>query len=565
MRNPRHLFPESILGMTVREHVGGRFAIPWIAVAISLPLNIFSTIATNVTAESDGTVLDWFIVSLAGVAAMLLVFLIAQLTVLRQARLRPVPVWAVALIGGVSGVIRLPVMNMALQFLGLPILTSSAQTGRVMSSAVLGIVLLPLGAFVTSTVYQFRTQRTALVASEISLHQAQMRAEGATAALREVLVSRVESDLSSVIDDVGSASPSLQDSLQRTGRELWAPPAPYEAARFKWGQVLEAGIRRNPLPTPLVILIWIPAAVMSFSSFLGWPETILRVGTAALAIAIIFELGRRWIARRGGSTTGVLIVVLTGSWVVTSPVSWWLWSDRSFDLAVPTMISNAVWLTFITVLSGMGVAALRSSEAIVRDLRGMVSEAEIQALAADEELAIVRRELGALLHGPVRSRLNTASAVLDGMQGASNPDVSGELHAALKSLRETRDNEPVALELFAEVTGVLDPWSPLLTIDLSCPGFTSDLAHSAAILVEEAVANAYRHGDARSVRVTITGHPSSIHLVVEDDGTGLEPGAQAGLGTQLFDQHAPGRWVREPMSSGGTRMALTLTHEDSLT
>jgi len=565
MRNPRHLFPESILGMTVREHVGGRFAIPWIAVAISLPLNIFSTIATNVTAESDGTVLDWFIVSLAGVAAMLVVFLIAQLTVLRQAHLRPVPVWVVALIGGVSGVIRLPVMNMALQFLDLPILTSSAQPGRVMSSAVLGIVLLPLGAFVTSTVYQFRTQRTALVASEISLHQAQMRAEGATAALRELLVSRVESDLSSVIDDVSSASPSLQDSLQRTGRELWAPPAPDEAARFKWGQVLEAGIRRNPLPTLLVLLIWIPAAVMSFSSFLGWPETILRVGTAALAIAIIFELGRRWIARRGGSTSGVLIVVLVASWVVTSPVSWWLWSDRSLDLAAPTMISNAVWLTFITVLSGMGVAALRSSEAIVRDLRGMVSEAEIQALAADEELAILRRDLGALLHGPVRSRLNTASAVLGGLQGARNPDVSGELHAALKSLREIRNNEPASLDVFAEVTGVLDPWSPLLKIDLSCPQFTSDLAHAAAILVEEAVANAYRHGDARSVRVTITGRPSSIHLVVEDDGTGLEPGTQAGLGTQLFDQHAPGRWVREPISSGGTRIALTLTHDDSLT
>ncbi len=551
--------------MTVREHVGGRFAIPWIAVAISLPLNIFSTIATNVTAESDGTVLDWFIVSLAGVAAMLVVFLVAQLTVLRRARLRPVPVWVVALIGGVSGVIRLPVMNMALQSLDLPILTSSAQPGRVMSSAVLGIVLLPLGAFVTSTVYQFRTQRTALVASEISLHQAQMRAEGATAALRELLVSRVESDLSSVIDDVGSGTPSLQDSLQRTGRELWAPVAPYEAARFKWGQVLEAGIRRNPLPTLLVLLIWIPAAVMSFSSFLGWPETILRVGTAALAIAIIFELGRRWIARRGGSTSGVLIVVLVASWVVTSPVSWWLWSDRSLDLAAPTMISNAVWLTFITVLSGMGVAALRSSEAIVRDLRGMVSEAEIQALAADEELAILRRDLGALLHGPVRSRLNTASAVLGGLQGARNPDVSGELHAALKSLREIRNNEPASLDVFAEVTGVLDPWSPLLKIDLSCPQFTSDLAHAAAILVEEAVANAYRHGDARSVRVTITGRPSSIDLVVEDDGTGLEPGTQAGLGTQLFDQHAPGRWVREPISSGGTRIALTLTHDDSLT
>jgi hypothetical protein len=563
MRSLRRLFSESVLGMTVREHIGGQFAIPWIAVAISLPLNIFSTIATNVTSVSDGTVLQWFIVSLAGVGAMLAVFLIAQFTIMRRARQHPVPIWVVALIGGISGVARLPVMNIALEAQGVPILASSTQTGRVMSSAILGIVLLPLGAFVTSTVYQFRRQRTGLVASEISLHQAQMRAEGATAALREVLVKEVEADLSSAIDDVNQGSPSLHDSLQRTGRELWSPPTPDDPARFKWGQVLEAGIRRNPLPTLLVLLIWIPAAVMSFASFLDWPETVLRVATAAIAIALVFQLGRRWIALRGSSTTGVLIMTLIVSWVVTSPVSWWLWSDRSLDLAIPTMFSNAVWLTLITVLSGMGIAALRSSDAIVRDLRGKVSEAEIQALAANEELAIARRELAALLHGPVRSRLSTASALLNGVDGVSGHDVSVELEAALLALKQVKTDTPATHELLAEVTGVLDPWNPLLEIEVSCPELSSDLAASAAILVEEAVANAYRHGQARHVRVLITGHSSSIHVVVEDDGTGIDPNAHSGLGTELFEQYTPGTWLRESIPSGGTRIQWTLSRDDS--
>jgi signal transduction histidine kinase len=369
--------------------------------------------------------------------------------------------------------------------------------------------------------------------------------------------------LSLAIDDVNQGSPSLHESLQRTGRELWSPPTPDDAARFKWGQVLEAGIRRNPLPTLLVLLIWIPAAVMSFASFLDWPETVLRVITAAGAIAVVFELGRRWIALRGSSTTGVLITTLAVSWVVTSPVSWWLWSDRSLDLAIPTMVSNAVWLTLITVLSGMGIAALRSSDAIVRDLRGKVSEAEIQALAANEELAIVRRELAALLHGPVRSRLNTASAVLDGVEGVSRRDVSDELKAALLSLRQVRTGAPATHELLTEVTGVLDPWNPLLDIEVSCPELSSDLAASAVILVEESVANAYRHGQASHVRVLITGHASSIHVVVEDDGIGIDPDAHAGLGTELFEQYAPGQWCRESIPSGGTRIQWTLSRGDS--
>jgi len=190
-----------------------------------------------------------------------------------------------------------------------------------------------------------------------------------------------------------------------------------------------------------------------------------------------------------------------------------------------------------------------------------VSEAEIQALAADEELTIVRRELGALLHGPVRSRLNTASAVLDGVQGANRRDVGDVLHAALQSLRDVAQSEFNGLELLNEITNVLNPWSPLLEIELSCPPLSTNLARAAAIVTEEAVANAYRHGDAARVQVTITSSSSSIHIVVEDNGTGLAPNRQAGLGTQLFDQHALGRWSSNSVPSGGTRFTLSLAHD----
>jgi len=561
MRNPRQSLNDSILGMSLREHIGGRFAIPWLAIFISLPLNIFSTIATNATPTSDGTVFEWLVISLTGVAAMLLVFLLAQFTLFRHVRSRPVSVWLVALIGGISGVMRLPAMGLAMEFFDVPAVSSSVQTGRLISSAILGIVLLPLAAFVTSTVYQYRSQRAALVASEVSLQQARMRSEGATAVLREVFISRVENDLTSAIDDFSRDSINVQQALQRTGRELWMPIVSRDTPRFTWRQALDASLRSNPLPTTLVLLIWIPSAVMSFTSFLGWTETFLRITTSALAIAVIFEFGRYWIRRRGGSSTTVLVTVLLGCWIVTSPVLWWLWSDRQLDEAFATMIANAVWLIIITVLSGMGITALRSSESILDDLRGMVSEAEIQALAADEELTIVRRELGALLHGPVRSRLNTASAVLEGVHGANRQDVGDALHAALQSLRDVAQSEFNGLELLNEITNVLNPWSPLLEIELSCPPLSTNLARAAAIVTEEAVANAYRHGDAARVQVTITGSPSSIHIVVEDNGTGLAPDCQAGLGTQLFDQHAPGRWSSNSVPSGGTRLKLSLAHD----
>lgn len=558
MISPRRLAIHVVLGMSVRDHIGGRWAIPWIALAITFPLNILATIATNVSPDGDGTVAQWLVASLAGIAAMIIVLLLARVTLLRRASVHPVPIWVVGLIGAATGALRVPAMDLALQAMGLSSLTTSAFITRIVPSAVVGLVLLPLGAFVVSVIYQFRTQRRALVEDEITLQQSQMRAEGATAALREALVQQVESDLSTAIATVDHDREALQESLQRTGRELWEPVLARTDARFRWGQVLLAGLRRNPLPAGLVLVIWVPTAVMGFVTYLDWQMTIVRTIAAAVAIAAVFAVGRWWIRRQGHSSVGVLVGVLVGSWVLTSPVPWLVSSDRPIDVASATMIANAVWLSFITIMSGMAVAAISSTEEIVRDLRTKVSEAEIHALAADEELAIVRRELGAQLHGPVRSRLNTATAVLRGVGGSQPSQVGSELHAALHSLTEANEQPPTAGQLRDAVSRALDPWRPLLDIEVSCPTVMSKDAQAAAIVVEEAIANAYRHGKAENVRVEITQDGSGLRIVVDDDGTGIRANPEPGLGSRLLDHHARDHWSREALPAGGTRLQVTL-------
>jgi signal transduction histidine kinase len=73
-------------------------------------------------------------------------------------------------------------------------------------------------------------------------------------------------------------------------------------------------------------------------------------------------------------------------------------------------------------------------------------------------------------------------------------------------------------------------------------------------MVQELLTNVGRHAQASQVLVQLMRHPGALHLVVEDDGRGFEPGRQqsgvglrsvraraAYLGGTLEVQSAPGR------------------------
>jgi signal transduction histidine kinase len=59
-------------------------------------------------------------------------------------------------------------------------------------------------------------------------------------------------------------------------------------------------------------------------------------------------------------------------------------------------------------------------------------------------------------------------------------------------------------------------------------------------IAQEALANAMRHGRAKSVRITLTSRGERIRLQVADDGTGLPPDAVAapGLGLKIMRYRA---------------------------
>jgi two-component sensor histidine kinase len=173
---------------------------------------------------------------------------------------------------------------------------------------------------------------------------------------------------------------------------------------------------------------------------------------------------------------------------------------------------------------------------------------------------MVRRELGEQLHGPVRSRLTAASAALQGRGGVDESGVQRALQDALESLSAVDHTVSSSADLPGEVARVLDPWRPLVDLEVSCPNVRTERAGVAAVLIEEAVANAYRHGRASRVQVTVDADDSKLMFDITDNGRGLPAEVKPGLGTSLLNHHAPDAWSRvsEPHQGARVRAALPL-------
>lgn len=90
-------------------------------------------------------------------------------------------------------------------------------------------------------------------------------------------------------------------------------------------------------------------------------------------------------------------------------------------------------------------------------------------------------------------------------------------------------------------------------------------------IAQEAVANAVRHGRARNILIKIELHGQSLHLIIEDDGKGMDPRAirkaeGMGLRTMHYRAQAIGADLHfEPKLSGGTRVRCQLKIEHTPT
>jgi two-component system sensor histidine kinase UhpB len=89
-----------------------------------------------------------------------------------------------------------------------------------------------------------------------------------------------------------------------------------------------------------------------------------------------------------------------------------------------------------------------------------------------------------------------------------------------------------------------------LRVELGCVALGSDAALALYRTVQEGISNALRHGQARTMRLTVDGTAGAVTLILEDDGRGLAPDWSTRAG------HYGLRWLTERIEAIGGELCI---------
>ena len=301
------------------------------------------------------------------------------------------------------------------------------------------------------------------------------------------------------------------------------------------GRLIRIG--RNEAGHP--VLLWLDSGGRVFSAIppptdpnaLAWEEG------SELALTGVCEIdllegppGENWV-----TTNGLHLWLRSSADVVVlrSP-PWWTAARLRLTLlwAGVAIVLGLVWISLLRWLLRRRTERLEETMQRHRD-------AELEYASAQRE----RLRLAVDLHDGIKQHIAVASLRVEAASGhlPSSPETAArhldsahaalhrtqtELEECLWGLHAVAGGPPDFVDLLRHVTFSSENW-PADTVVIRSHGtprhLARDVAGSLLLLFQEACGNAFRHGNARLVSVTVHYGADALELRISDDGAGFDP------------------------------------------
>lgn len=220
-----------------------------------------------------------------------------------------------------------------------------------------------------------------------------------------------------------------------------------------------------------------------------------------------------------GGISGTLLLFLFGieiNPIMTLTSSWWLG----------------------TLILAVGTAAVAVEDyGEQRELLSQLAGGELDQEALSAVRTIRNRELANLLHSKTQNRMLAQAMRLE--SGSDLQSELSELRQLIQNLPKTTFDEPTTQELSDRWAGII-----LLRWDLDREPSPLQLR-----VIEEGISNAYRHGLANEIEISLRGDS----LRISDNGLGPTSG-NPGLGSSLFA--TAGQWTFKALPDGGGELLV---------
>jgi len=261
-------------------------------------------------------------------------------------------------------------------------------------------------------------------------------------------------------------------------------------------------------------------------------------------------------------------VFIAGSLLILSSVlvraelrELWIPGSASIVWQVTQMIASVI-VTFAT--SGFG--AWREKEDELRgNVRADIQHDQVESIARSRHVASLARETAQSLHGSVQTRLVTCAMVIE--HAAATEDESTlnlALTEALSALAAPVKATHAASTLSTEVARKVALWEGFCTFNVQIDPAASRRfqpeAPAVGRVVEEAIANAIRHGKATHIDIDVTADTNqTFSVTISDNGVGPQGGIP-GIGSAYLTQVSQGRWALSPTVAGSQLVVILSTH-----
>jgi len=318
-------------------------------------------------------------------------------------------------------------------------------------------------------------------------------------------------------------------------------------ARAAWQSVTN-----NPLP--VAAAVWVYGSGFALSEVRGRDlfEGITLSLTATLLFAMLILITRKLSPER---FTGLNLPIIAAvqAWLVVFVLDPAISSQPASDSMLAGFLTAIIWAATSLFGAGWFTVGARLYRTEIPDLRERKSSAAAQLNWLESKLETYNRELAKHLHGVVQSRLMAHAMRLEN-QGKLGEELDvDQVFAELESILDISGTMHFAEKLDVELELLASRWAGAVELSFAIePSVDLEKAVAESVqLLQEAITNALKHGEASVAKVQIDDSDGLRSIVVSDNGL-RRPEQIAGLGTEIFNSICSGSWSLAHKTKGST-------------
>jgi hypothetical protein len=389
----------------------------------------------------------------------------------------------------------------------------------------------------------------------LALHEERMRVGTRVVSSEEI------SQVLRTISDNSVRPLSHRMALSAVGRPLkpsWAR---------LWRHAMETAPLQPVSMAAILAVALVPNQIQEFGFLIGASSMALGLGLLVFICSITNRLMEKYPQLHFALMITAFVALQMNTLVSLIIRDRWQSGYLSFSQIVLHVLFSALIVSVTTTFPLWRTSRVAASEYFSK----AIQQEQIEVAMRNSQISLAASSAAQVLHGEVQSRLLASALAIERLDAEAD---SNELLAMLVDTRlllaaPFQEDAAVAhseISLKAEVKRKASLWQGIVQVSLAFDGAFDDLgnsiAHDAGRVVEEAIANAVRHGKAKRVDVTVYRGSHGINISVSDDGVRhISIGSddvRRGMGTTLFEAVSGGAWTMS-RRDGGTVLTVPMT------